>query len=134
MTGVHSTGNPNSYVFEHRRSAVEKAAAFRRLNATALDLVALAFSASDGCNVDDDRDRGQLRDRSMKPFPPEGDLQFLVGLEVGQVCLDPWSTQLRFSDGGQITLEGPFEHCDVQGAWHAHQSDETQDLGCGISP
>ena len=65
----------------------------------------------------------------MKPFPPEDDLQFLVGLEVGQVCLDPWSTQLRFSDGGQITLEGPFEHCDVRGALHAHQSNDTQDLG-----
>lgn len=65
----------------------------------------------------------------MKPFPPGDDLPFLVGLEVGQVCLDPWSTQLRFSDGGQLTLEGPFEHCDVKGTWHAHEPNDTQDLG-----
>jgi hypothetical protein len=52
-----------------------------------------------------------------------------VGLEIGQICLDPWSTQLRFSDGGQITIEGPFEHLDAKGRSHLHQAGDEQDLG-----
>ena len=65
----------------------------------------------------------------MHPFPPPAELQFLIGLEVGQICLDPWSTQVRFSEGGQLTIEGPFEHRDAQGNWHLHQAGDEQDLG-----
>lgn len=65
----------------------------------------------------------------MHPFPPASDLQFLVGLEVGQICLDPWSTQLRFADGGRITIEGLFDHRDAQGQLHTHQTGEGQDQG-----
>lgn len=43
--------------------------------------------------------------------------------------LDPWSTQLRFADGGRITIEGPFDHWDEQGRVHTHQAGEQQDLG-----
>jgi hypothetical protein len=56
-------------------------------------------------------------------------LQFLVGLEVGQIRLDPWSIQVRFSDGGHITIEGPFEHVDTQGRSHMHQVRDEQDRG-----
>lgn len=65
----------------------------------------------------------------MHPFPPSDELSFLVGLEVGQVCLDPWSTQLRFSDGGQITIEGPYEHTDIHQVAHTHQTGDVQDRG-----
>ncbi|MNI24109.1 hypothetical protein D3C73_777180 [compost metagenome] len=65
----------------------------------------------------------------MHAFPPATDLQFLVGLEVGQICLDPWSTQLRFADGGRISIEGPFDHRDAQGQLHTHQTGEGQDHG-----
>ncbi len=65
----------------------------------------------------------------MHPFPKADDLEFLVGLEVGQVCLDSWSTQLRFSGGGQITVEGDFEHVDAQGRSHIHQSGDEQNVG-----
>jgi hypothetical protein len=65
----------------------------------------------------------------MHPFPPSAELQFLIGLEVGQVCLDPWSTQFRFVDAGQITVEGPFEHVDVAGQSHLHQAKSEQDTG-----
>ena len=65
----------------------------------------------------------------MRSFPPGADLQFLLGLEVGQICLDPWSTQVRFSDSGQITIEGPFEHLDAHGHLHLHQGQNQQDRG-----
>lgn len=65
----------------------------------------------------------------MYPFPQASELQFLVGLEVGQICLDPWSAQFRFADGGQITVEGPFAHLDAEGHLHAHQTGESQDWG-----
>jgi len=65
----------------------------------------------------------------MRPFPPASELQFLIGLEVGQICLDPWSTQVRFADGGQMTITGRFEHMDVRGLSHWHQAEEEQDLG-----
>ncbi|GGL14123.1 hypothetical protein [Caulobacter rhizosphaerae] len=66
---------------------------------------------------------------AMHPFPPTSELQFLVGLEISQICLDPWSTQVRFSDGGRITVEGPFEHLDAQGRPHLHQTGDEQDIG-----
>jgi hypothetical protein len=65
----------------------------------------------------------------MHPFPPASDLQFLVGLRIDQICLDPCSTQLRFADGGRITVEGPFEHWDAQGHLHSHQAGDEQDRG-----
>jgi hypothetical protein len=42
----------------------------------------------------------------MHCLPTAEELAFLVGLEVEQVCLDPWSTQFRFAEGGQITGNG----------------------------
>ena len=65
----------------------------------------------------------------MQPFPPSEDLAFFVGLEVAQICLDPWSTQLKFEDGGQITIEGPFEHTDTGQVTHSHQVGDDQDRG-----
>jgi len=65
----------------------------------------------------------------MHKFPDASDLQFLVGLEVGQVCLDPWTVQLRFGDGGQITIEGEFQHTDLRGDVHIHQAGEERDTG-----
>jgi hypothetical protein len=65
----------------------------------------------------------------MHPFPPATELQFLVGLEVGQICLDPWSTQIRFTNGGQITVVGRLEHVDSQGRSHLHQANEDQERG-----
>lgn len=65
----------------------------------------------------------------MRAFPSAAELQFLVGLEVGQICLDPWSTQLLFADGGKITIEGPFEHLDSHGRIHRHQATEERDCG-----
>lgn len=65
----------------------------------------------------------------MHPFPPATDLEFLIGLEVGQICLDAWQTQVRFWDGGQITICGPFEHLDATGCWRRHQSEDARDIG-----
>ena len=65
----------------------------------------------------------------MHPFPDADSLRFLVGLEVGQVCLDPWTIQLRFSEGGQITIEGEFHHSDAHGDLHIHNAGEERDTG-----
>jgi hypothetical protein len=65
----------------------------------------------------------------MRAFPSSESLGFLVGLEVGQIRLDSWSTQVIFSDGGRITIEGPFEHTDTQQVTHVHQADDGQDRG-----
>jgi uncharacterized protein DUF6188 len=65
----------------------------------------------------------------MHPFPTAIELGFLVGLEVVQIRLDPWSTQFLFSDGGQITLEDRFEYTDVSGQVHTHQGEEEIDRG-----
>jgi hypothetical protein len=56
----------------------------------------------------------------MHQFPPSADLQFLLGETLGQIALDPWSLQFRFTDGGQITVEGRIEHVDVGGSTHPH--------------
>lgn len=69
----------------------------------------------------------------MHPFPPAAELQFLVGLEVGQICLDPWSTQLRFADGGRIMIEGPFDHQDADGQVHAHQAGKVETKALSFS-
>jgi hypothetical protein len=56
----------------------------------------------------------------MHAFSPAQDLQFLVGEEIGQVCLDPWSLQFKFARGGQITVEGRIDHIDESGVVHSH--------------
>ena len=56
----------------------------------------------------------------MHPFPPTDDLQCLVGAEIGQIALDPWSIQFRFTNGGQITVEGAIEYVDETGTSHKH--------------
>lgn len=67
--------------------------------------------------------------RLMHPFPPPDTLAFLVGKEIGQIALDPWGTQFRFSDSGCISIEGKFEHLDARGQSHSHQDSEEQDRG-----
>jgi len=54
----------------------------------------------------------------MHPFPSSATLQFLVGEELAQIALDPFSLQFRFDSGGQITAEGRVEHIDRSGAVH----------------
>jgi hypothetical protein len=54
----------------------------------------------------------------MHPFPSPGELQFLVGKELGQIALDPNSVQFRWSEGGQITVTGELEHLDETGTTH----------------
>ena len=71
----------------------------------------------------------QMHYSNMRPFPAAEDLRFLIGLEIDQVCLDPWSTQLRFSEGGQITIDGKFEHVGAHGSIWIHQSREQVDVG-----
>jgi hypothetical protein len=56
----------------------------------------------------------------MHPFPPATGLQFLVGEVMGQIALDPYSIQLRFADGGQISVEGRLEHVDGTGQAHSY--------------
>lgn len=63
----------------------------------------------------------------MHPFPPPDTLAFLVGKKVGQITLDPWGTQFRFSDRGHMGIEGPFEHVDATGQSRAHQASGEQD-------
>jgi hypothetical protein len=71
----------------------------------------------------------QAKIGTMHRFPPRETLGFLAGLEIGQICLDPWSTQFRFADGGQITVEGRFENIDAGGRTHSHQAEDAQDTG-----
>jgi hypothetical protein len=42
----------------------------------------------------------------MHPFPPTAELQFLLGEEIAQICLDPYALQFRFAKGGHISVEG----------------------------
>lgn len=65
----------------------------------------------------------------MHPFPPPDTLAYLVGKEIGQITLDPWGTQFRFSDGGHIGIEGRFEHLDATGYTRSHQDSDAQDRG-----
>jgi len=54
----------------------------------------------------------------MHAFPSASELQFLIGKEIGQIALDPYSLQFRFVDGGQITVENRIEHIDETGQAH----------------
>ncbi len=65
----------------------------------------------------------------MHAPPPAAELQFLLGLEIAQISLDPWTTRLHFANGGHIAIECPFEHIDSNGKVHLHQSDDEQDRG-----
>lgn len=65
----------------------------------------------------------------MHPFPPISELQFLIGKEIGQVCLDPWGIQLRFEGGGRILLQNHVEHVDAAGRVHLYQDGDQRDLG-----
>jgi hypothetical protein len=65
----------------------------------------------------------------MHLFPREEELRFLIGLEVGQVCLDPWSIQFRFSEGVRMTVQEQFEHVDARGTRHVHQASDERDTG-----
>lgn len=56
----------------------------------------------------------------MHPFPPASELNFLVGEEIGQIALDPWSLQFRFVSGAHITVEGRIEHVDETGRAYHH--------------
>ena len=57
----------------------------------------------------------------MRRFPPAADLNFLIGKELGQVCLDPNSVQLHFWNGGGIQIEHEFDH--VVGGEHSSRYD-----------
>jgi hypothetical protein len=63
---------------------------------------------------------GRCHAAGMHPFPPAADLQFLVGEEIGQIAIDPYSLQFRFVRGSQITVEGCIEHVDQSGQTHPY--------------
>lgn len=65
----------------------------------------------------------------MHPFPPTADLQFLIGEELGQVALDPYSLQFHFDSGCHITVEGRIEHVDENGQVHPHNCQERSGAG-----
>lgn len=65
----------------------------------------------------------------MNPFPAADRLQFLVGLEVEQICLDPWTIQLRLSGDGRITTDGELQHTDARGDMHIYNAGEERDMG-----
>jgi hypothetical protein len=65
----------------------------------------------------------------MHAPPPAAKLQFLLGMEIAQVILDPWATRLHFANGGHIAIECPFEHIDAKGNIHLHQGSDEQDRG-----
>jgi hypothetical protein len=56
----------------------------------------------------------------MHLFSSPALLQFLVGEELGQVCLDPFSLQFHFDSRRHITVEGRIEHVDEVGVVHTH--------------
>jgi hypothetical protein len=56
----------------------------------------------------------------MHTFPPADELEFLIGAELQQIALDPWSLQFRFADGGSITVEGRIEHVEESGSIYSH--------------
>jgi hypothetical protein len=44
------------------------------------------------------------------PFPPREKLAFLIGLELSNVTLQPWSLDFRFTDGTLIVAEYRVEY------------------------
>jgi hypothetical protein len=63
----------------------------------------------------------------MHAFPSVDKLGFLIGAEIQQIALDPWSLQFRFADGGSITVEGLIEHVDESGVVHPHHCQQRVD-------
>jgi hypothetical protein len=57
----------------------------------------------------------------MHPFPLAAELQFLLGEEIGQICLDPYGLQFRFVSGGKISVQDRIEHLDRDGNVHLHE-------------
>lgn len=51
----------------------------------------------------------------MHMFPTSAELDFLIGKEIGQICLDPNSVQILFCNGGRIHIEHEFEHIAEDG-------------------
>ncbi|WP_257544359.1 hypothetical protein [Sphingopyxis sp. DBS4] len=51
----------------------------------------------------------------MRSFPPAPDLHFLIGKQLGQVCLDPNSVQLHFWNGGGIHIDHDVDHVTKSG-------------------
>jgi len=50
----------------------------------------------------------------MHPFPPQAQLNYLIGDTLGQVRLDPYSTQFLFERTKILTVLA-LEHVDVDG-------------------
>lgn len=51
----------------------------------------------------------------MPAFPSRAELDFLIGKEIGQICLDPNSVQILFWNGGRIHIQYDFEHIAEDG-------------------
>ena len=56
----------------------------------------------------------------MHAFPPAADLQFLMGLEVQQICLDPWGVRFQLHPEGSLYIEKLFEHSTADGKTYQH--------------
>jgi hypothetical protein len=56
----------------------------------------------------------------MHPFPPMSELQFLIGKEVSEIAFGAYCVQIRWSDGGHISVEGGMEHIDDDGRTHIY--------------
>lgn len=57
----------------------------------------------------------------MHPFPPEGELQFLVGETLCQVVLDPYGVTLVFDSGRRIVCEEALDYTDPTGATYHYE-------------
>jgi hypothetical protein len=51
----------------------------------------------------------------MKEFPEESELQFFVGLRVGNIIFQPYSIDVTFDDNTYLVAEGILEHVDQNG-------------------
>jgi hypothetical protein len=51
----------------------------------------------------------------MKEFPHESELQFFVGLRVGNVIFQPYSIDITFDDHTYLVTESILEHVDPNG-------------------
>ena len=60
----------------------------------------------------------------MHPFPEASELQFLVGVELNQICLGQWQINLDFGSAC-IAVEGDLEHVDKAGTVRRYNTDES---------
>ena len=58
----------------------------------------------------------------MRAFPPQPDLEFLLGKELQNISFGYWNFQFSF-DAGSISVEGDLEHIDHTGTLHRHNTD-----------